>query len=305
MQKYNFNNYKIKIGSRRSPLAVWQAQAAMKRLGKNTELIKISTSGDKKLNKKLAEYGGKGLFTKELEEALEKRKIDIAVHSLKDIPTFIEKKYKLSYILPREDSHDVLLSNSNSTNIKNLESNQTVGTDSPRRIAQIRRLNSNLKIAQMRGNVETRIRKMKEGEVDAIVIALAGVKRLNIKESYYVLDPMEMMPSAGQGIIALQSLKNNLKINKFLANLEDLKVKHQAEAERSVLKSLKGDCNSAISILSNLTFKKLFLTARVYSSDGKKMIESTHADQMNKSKEIGENVGKILIKKGGLRILKL
>ena len=158
MQKYNFNNYKIKIGSRRSPLAVWQAQAAMKRLGKNTELIKISTSGDKKLHKKLAEYGGKGLFTKELEEALEKRKIDIAVHSLKDIPTFIEKKYKLSYILPREDSHDVLLSNSNSTNIKNLESNQTVGTDSPRRIAQIRRLNSNLKIAQMRGNVETRIR---------------------------------------------------------------------------------------------------------------------------------------------------
>ena len=146
---------------------------------------------------------------------------------------------------------------------------------------------------------------MKEGEVDAIVIALAGVKRLNIKESYYVLDPMEMMPSAGQGIIALQSLKNNLKINKFLANLEDLKVKHQAEAERSVLKSIKGDCNSAISILSNLTFKKLFLTARVYSSDGKKMIESTHADQMNKSKEIGANVGKILIKKGGLRILKL
>ena len=305
MQKYNFNNYKIKIGSRRSPLAVWQAQAAMKRLGKNTELIKISTSGDKKLNKKLAEYGGKGLFTKELEEALEKRKIDIAVHSLKAIPTFIEKKYKLSYILPREASNDVLLSNSNSTNIKNLESNKTVGTDSPRRIAQIRRLNSNLKIAQMRGNVETRIRKMKEGEVDAIVIALAGVKRLNIKESYYILDPMEMMPSAGQGIIALQSLKNNLKINKFLVNLENSKVKHQAEAERSVLKSLKGDCNSAISILSNLTFKKLFLTARVYSADGKKMIESTHSDQMNKSKEIGENVGKILIKQGGLRILKL
>ena len=109
MQKYNFNNYKIKIGSRRSPLAVWQAQAAMKRLGKNTELIKISTSGDKKLNKKLAEYGGKGLFTKELEEALEKRKIDIAVHALKDLPAIETKGLIVNTFLERNDPREIII----------------------------------------------------------------------------------------------------------------------------------------------------------------------------------------------------
>ena len=179
MQKYNFNNI-LKIGSRKSPLALFQAKTIAKKISLRHRIVKISTSGDKIVDENLSNLGGKGLFTKELEEALINQKIDIAVHSLKDVPTFISKKFNLHYILRRENSQDVLISKANIKNILQLTKNNTIGTSSPRRISQIKRLNPKVKIVPLRGNVETRIKKIRDKKLDATILALAGIKRLKI-----------------------------------------------------------------------------------------------------------------------------
>ena len=305
MQKDNFNNKLIRIGSRSSPLAIWQAKEVLNKIGKNSKVIKILTTGDQISDSRLAKYGGKGLFTRELDEAIEKNKIDIAVHSLKDVPTFIKKKFELFYILPRADVNDILMSTDNSKTIRSLPKNRSLGTSSPRRAAQIKRIREDLNIIPLRGNIGTRIEKLKKGKVDSIILALAGIKRLKIKEKFTPLKVKEFMPAVGQGIIVIQSLKKNDKINKILTKLENINVRHLAQAERATLKILRGDCNSSIAILSEIEKNILKLTARIFSSDGKRMIESRDEGDINESIAIGTSVGKKLIKKGGLEILNL
>jgi len=303
MQKYNFNNHLVRIGSRTSPLAVSQANEVKRKLIQKSAIIKFLTSGDKIVHSNLSDHGGKGLFTKELDEALKKNKIDIAVHSLKDVPTFIQDIFKLSYILPREAVNDVLISDGNVKSIQGLRKNAILGTSSPRRIAQIKRLRPDLDIIPLRGNIGTRIAKVKKDNLDAIIIALAGIKRLKIKESVEILKSDEFMPAAGQGIIVVQSLKKNKIINKILSNLEDKNVRHQAAAERSTLKILEGNCNSSIATLSSIENNTLTLSARIYSAHGKFMIEASNNGPISNSIQIGEDVGKQLIMKGAQKIL--
>ena len=304
MQKYNFNNI-LKIGSRKSPLALFQAKTIAKKISLRHRIVKISTSGDKIVDENLSNLGGKGLFTKELEEALINQKIDIAVHSLKDVPTFISKKFNLHYILRRENSQDVLISKANIKNILQLTKNNTIGTSSPRRISQIKRLNPKVKIVPLRGNVETRIKKIRDKKLDATILALAGIKRLKITKKYVPLNTYDFMPAAGQGIIAIQTIKDNYKINELLNKLEIKEVMYQAEAERSVLKTLKADCNSSISILSKIDEDQLYLNARIFSPDGKKVVETNHKGHIYKYLKIGKSLGQDLINKGGLGLLNL
>ena len=303
MQKYNFNNHLVRIGSRTSPLAVCQANEVKQKIIQKSEIIKFRTSGDKIVDSNLSDHGGKGLFTKELDEALKNSKIDMAVHSLKDVPTFIEDIFKLSYILPRENINDVLISDGNIKNIQGLQKNAILGTSSPRRIAQIKRLRPDLDIIPLRGNIGTRIAKVKKDNLDAIIIALAGIKRLKIKKSAEILKSDEFMPAAGQGIIVVQSLKKNKIINKILSNLEITNVRHQATAERATLKILEGNCNSSIATLSSIKNNTLTLYARIYSAQGKHMIVASNEGPINQSIKIGKDVGKQLIKKGAQKIL--
>ena len=174
------DNNILKIGTRGSPLALWQAYEA-KKLLLNAEIIKIKTTGDKITDQPLSAIGGKGLFTKEIDKELINKRIDLAVHSLKDIPTTIPEEFNLSFILPRGAPEDILISQNNSKNIYSLPINSTIGTSSPRRYAQIKRIRPDIKISPIRGNINTRLDKVKNKEVTAIRLALAGINRLKIE----------------------------------------------------------------------------------------------------------------------------
>ena len=294
----------IKIGTRGSPLALWQANEIKKILQKG-KIIKIKTSGDKITNKPLYSIGGKGLFTKELDKELIKNNIDIAVHSLKDVPTIIPDEVNLICILPRGAPEDILISNNNVKNIKSLPIKCTIGTSSPRRYAQIKRIRSDIKILPIRGNINTRLNRVKNKEVTATILALAGINRLQIETPYSILSYDECMPAASQGIIGVSYLKTNTQIEELLNRLMNTKVQYQALGERAVLSMIKGDCHSPIAVVSDLTKNKITISARIFSHDGKMMIEENKTDIIENAVSLGKKIGNNLIKMGALKILKL
>ena len=294
----------IKIGTRGSPLALWQANEIKKILQKG-KIIKIKTSGDKITNKPLYSIGGKGLFTKELDKELIKNNIDIAVHSLKDVPTIIPDEVNLICILPRGAPEDILISNNNVKNIKSLPIKCTIGTSSPRRYAQIKRIRPDIKILPIRGNINTRLNRVKNKEVTATILALAGINRLQIETPYSILSYDECMPAASQGIIGVSYLKTNTQIEELLNRLMNTKVQYQALGERAVLSMIKGDCHSPIAVVSDLTKNKITISARIFSHDGKMMIEENKTDIIENAVSLGKKIGNNLIKMGALKILKL
>ncbi len=294
----------IKIGTRGSPLALWQANEIKKILQKG-KIIKIKTSGDKITNKPLYSIGGKGLFTKELDKELIKNNIDIAVHSLKDVPTIIPDEVNLICILPRGAPEDILISNNNVKNIKSLPIKCTIGTSSPRRYAQIKRIRPDIKILPIRGNINTRLNRVKNKEVTATILALAGINRLQIETPYSILSYNECMPAASQGIIGVSYLKTNTQIEELLNRLMNTKVQYQALGERAVLSMIKGDCHSPIAVVSDLTKNKITISARIFSHDGKMMIEENKTDIIENAVSLGKKIGNNLIKMGALKILKL
>ena len=224
------DNNILKIGTRGSPLALWQAYEA-KKLLLNAEIIKIKTTGDKITDQPLSAIGGKGLFRKEIDKELINKRIDLAVHSLKDIPTTIPEEFNLSFILPRGAPEDILISQNNSKNIYSLPINSTIGTSSPRRYAQIKRIRPDIKILPIRGNINTRLDKVKNKEVTAIILALAGINRLKIEIPYSILDYEECMPAASQGIIGITYLKSNIKVQTILSKLININTQYQAIGE--------------------------------------------------------------------------
>jgi hydroxymethylbilane synthase len=294
----------LKIGTRGSPLALWQAYEVKKILN-NAKIIKIKTTGDKITNQPLSSIGGKGLFTKEIDKELLNGSIDIAVHSLKDVPTIISDKFNLTCILPRGEIEDVLISNNNSKNINSLPINSTIGTSSPRRYAQIKRIRPDIKILPIRGNVSTRLNKVKNKEVFATILALAGIKRLNINTAYSILNYTECMPAASQGIIGITYLKNNNKIHKILNKFLNVETNYQALGERAVLNAINGDCHSPIAVTSVIKKNKITISAKIFTSDGKKMIEESNTDIIKNAVIVGNRIGKSLIKMGALKLLKL
>ena len=294
----------IKIGTRGSPLALWQAKQVSNKLP-HSKIIKIKTIGDTIIDQPLASIGGKGLFTKELDQELINGNIDIAVHSLKDVPTIIPKELSLAYILPRGAPEDILISNSNSKDLISLPQNTILGTSSPRRYSQIKRIRPDIIIKSIRGNVSTRINKIKGNEISATILALAGITRLNIDVNYAVLNYKECMPPASQGIVGITYVRTNENIKAMLELNKNLLTQYQALGERSVLKIINGDCHSSVAVTSSINNQDITIYAKVFSKNGSDMVEASSTGKLKEAKIIGENIGHKLIEKGGLRILQL
>jgi len=299
---------KIRIATRKSQLALRQVDMVTQTLGKSViaNILDIVTSGDKTLDKSLADIGGKGLFIKELENTILNDDADIAVHSMKDMETEIAKNTIIAAVLPRGDRSDVLLGNY--TSFDQLPNGAVIGTSSVRRAAFAKSYRPDLVIKLLRGNVGTRIKKLNNGEFDGIILAKAGLDRLNIDLGYII--PKEIIPPAStQGVIAIQSTnfkKTNLEIeiNNLLSNINDEKTHYETLAERSFLKFLDGSCRSPISSSAYINqTNNLTLYGAIAKLDGTLVIKSSITGLKEDAVSLGQELGKEIIAKGGNKIL--
>ena len=295
------NKKKLIIGARGSKLAIKYAEIAIKEIKKfykgQIELKKIVTKGDCVLNRRTSEIGGKGEFVKNIERELFQKKIDIAVHSLKDIPYKQTRGLVINAVLKRNSPKEVLISKNNLT-LDKLKKNSIIGSSSYRREFQLRLLRPDLKFKLIRGNIDSRIEKVFNKKFDATILAKAGLKCIKLlKFISQEFDCNKMIPSAGQGIISLQSRKSDNRINRLLKKINHKNTSIRASSERRVLKILEGDCNTAIGVYSFINKNKLTLKAELFSHDGKIRYYYEYSDKLNKALKIGDIVGKYLKKK--------
>jgi len=289
---------KIIIGSRGSKLALIYAEKAKDALKNvfngNIEIKKISTTGDQNQNERLSEIGGKGLFSKNIELQLIEKKIDIAVHALKDMPSFETKGLYTGCFLKRNYSNEILISKNN-IKFDKLKAKSIVGTSSLRREYQLKRKRNDLIFKLIRGNVDTRIKKLKEGTYDAIILSKAGIDclKLNDQISEEFLNN-DIIPSAGQGIIAIQCRQEDSEMIDLLKKINDEKTKMSALAEKEVLKTLDGDCDTAIGVSSVIKDKTITIEAELFSIDGKKRYYIKSEKELKLASELGKEMGKIL-----------
>jgi len=263
------------------------------------ELKIIKTSGDIFQNKKISDIGGKGVFCKQIEEELLESKIDLAVHSLKDLPTIMTEGLCVNAVVKRNDPRDAFLSHSNKS-FSDLKPQSKIGTSSFRRHAQLKLLRNDLDIVTMRGNIDTRITKLKNKEYDAIVLSLAGIQMLNLENQVKEIFTIEqMLPALGQGTIALQCKKDDQKTLSILKAINDKETYYCIQAERALLEAIGGDCDTAIGGLAKLANDKISLKSELFSNDGKKKFESQSSGSLSDAKQIGYKVGKELLKKAG------
>ena len=289
---------KIIIGSRGSKLALIYAEKAKDALKNvfngNIEIKKISTTGDQNQNERLSEIGGKGLFSKNIELQLIEKKIDIAIHALKDMPSFETKGLYTGCFLKRNYSNEILISKNN-IKFDKLKPKSIVGTSSLRREYQLKRKRNDLIFKLIRGNVDTRIKKLKEGTYDAIILSKAGIDclKLNDQISEEFLNN-DIIPSAGQGIIAIQCRQEDSEMIDLLKKINDEKTKTSALAERELLKTLDGDCDTAIGVSSVIKDKTITIEAELFSIDGKKRYYIKSEKELKLASELGKEMGKIL-----------
>ena len=289
---------KIIIGSRGSKLALIYAEKAKDALKNvfngNIEIKKISTTGDQNQNERLSEIGGKGLFSKNIELQLIEKKIDIAIHALKDMPSFETKGLYTGCFLKRNYSNEILISKNN-IKFDKLKPKSIVGTSSLRREYQLKRKRNDLIFKLIRGNVDTRIKKLKDGTYDAIILSKAGIDclKLNDKISEEFLNN-DIIPSAGQGIIAIQCRQEDSEMIDLLKKINDEKTKMSALAEKEVLKTLDGDCDTAIGVSSVIKDKTITVEAELFSIDGKKRYYIKSEKELKLASELGKEMGKIL-----------
>lgn len=267
------------IGTRGSPLALAQAHETMGRLIRSTGLdescfkIKvIKTTGDKIQDRPLSEVGGKGLFTKEIEEAMLDNNIDIAVHSMKDMPVICPEGLIISCYLPREDVRDSFISTKYKS-ISELPNGATVGTSSLRRRAQLLNKRPDLRIVEFRGNVQTRLRKLNEGIADATFLACAGLNRLGRNEISNPIETDDMLPAISQGCIGVEQRKNDIEISKILSVINDKSASLRLAAERSLLLGLDGSCQTPIAGLAELNGQQMRLRGEVIRPDGSEVLQ--------------------------------
>ena len=297
---------KIVIGSRGSKLAVLYAEKAKQCLLNSSnlsideiEIKKIVTKGDQVQDKRLSEVGGKGLFSKNIEKELLDKKIDIAVHALKDMPALETKDLLTNCFLKRNDAREVLISSEGKT-IENIKQNAIIGTSSFRREFQINNLRKDLKSKLIRGNVDTRIKKLKNKEYDAIILSLAGLNFLKLEnQASQIFSTDEIIPSAGQGIIALQCRNDDDHIKSLLGKINDKETAIRAIAERNVLKVLEGDCETAVGVHSKLNNGQIILKAELFSLDGLQKFYEIGSSDIENSAELGFEIGKNLKHKAG------
>ena len=294
----------IIIGSRGSELALLYAKKAKDSIIKNTDLsddeilIKsITTDGDQVKNVRLSEFGGKGLFSSNIEKELQNRKIDIAVHALKDLPAIETKGLMTNFFLERNDPREILISK-NKKKLKELELDSIIGTSSYRREFQIKKIRPDLNCKLIRGNIDTRIKKLKEGKYDAIILSYAGIKYLQLENQISeIFTTEELIPSAGQGIIALQCREDDQKTISLLKKVNHTETFKRANAERNILKVLEGDCETAVGAHSIIDGNNIIVEAELFSLDGLKRFYEKKSEKIEKFKEIGYEIGQILKKK--------
>lgn len=267
----------IKIGTRQSPLALWQANfiaEGLSKTGHDVELVKITTTGDTTTTP-LGQAGGVGLFTKEIQNALLDGRCDVAVHSLKDLPTQPIEGLRLSAVPSREDPHDCLVSEKYKS-VHELPSGCIVGTGSPRRRAQLMHLRSDLDIRDIRGNVDTRLSKLARGDYAAIVLASAGLSRLGLAQELATRLPLEtMLPAVGQGALGLETRSEDTQTQQALLVLNDPIAESCVRAEREVLRLLKAGCLAPVGAHASIDQGMLMLKVRVFSTDGSIMVSTS------------------------------
>ncbi len=292
---------KIVIGSRGSKLALLYAQMAKDKIIKNTNLkdediiIKpIITKGDLVKDKRLSEFGGKGLFSSNIEKELLNKNIDIAIHALKDMPALESKGLMTETFLERNDPREILLS-IGKKKFSELNLKSIIGTSSYRREFQIKKMRPDIVCKLIRGNIDTRIKKLKEGIYDAIILSYAGIKCLNLdNEISEIFSIDKIIPSAGQGIIALQSREKDNKIISILKKINHSETYKRAHAERNILKVLEGDCETAVGAHAIIDKDKIILEAELFSLDGTVRFYEKKTSTLDKFKQLGIEVGKSL-----------
>jgi hydroxymethylbilane synthase len=299
----------IRIGTRASALALWQAEWVKAELEKKypdmtVELAKIKTTGDKILDVPLAMVGGKGLFVKEIEEAMLANEIDIAVHSMKDVPTFFPDGLHLSCITKREDARDALLSRNN-VKFKDLPQGANIGTSSLRRQAQLMNLRPDFVIHQLRGNVGTRLEKLKEGKFDAIILAAAGVKRLGLAENVSeYLSPEISLPAIGQGALGIECRVEDRELNDLIAFFNHADSRICVTGERALLRRLEGGCQVPIACYGQVKKDTLELIGLVGSVDGKRIVKDSIEGEPSAAEKLGVTLAEKLLSQGADVILR-
>lgn len=294
----------LKLGTRGSPLALAQAEEARRLLAAAhpdlqaedaVEIVVIKTTGDRVLDRPLSEIGGKGLFVKEIEEALRDGRIDAAVHSMKDVPTWLPEDCAIEAVLPREDPRDAFFSPHGSS-LADLPQGACVGSASLRRQSQIRHARPDLEVINFRGNVQSRLHKLAAGEVDATLLALAGLKRLGREDLVQAVLPVEeMLPAAGQGAIGLECRSDDARTIEYVRAIDDPRTSIRVTAERACLDVLEGSCRTPIAALADYTAQgQLHLRALVAEPDGSRMHRSERRGAPAEAFEIGRAVGREL-----------
>lgn len=297
----------LRIGSRGSILARWQAEFVRKQLfqltGMEAEIVIIKTSGDKMQQAPLTQIGGKGIFIKELEEALLEESVDLAVHSVKDIPTDIPGRLHFPAVCRRDDVRDCLVSNSGTT-LSNLKQGARVGTSSLRRQAQLRHFRPDLDIRELRGNVDTRLRKVDSGEYDAIVLSKAGLDRLGWSQK--ITEPLTTevsLPAVGQGAIAIESRVKDTEAVEILEKLDDAETRTVIIAERALLAALQGGCQVPLGAWARIERGELVMEAVVCSVDGVQYVRQRATALPEQAAELGQRMAHMLIEGGARNIL--
>lgn len=294
----------LRIGSRGSQLALWQANhvaGLLQQQGHAVEIEIIRTTGDKIQDVALAKVGTKGMFTKEIEDALADRRIDLAVHSLKDVPTELEPQFTLAAIMKREDPRDAFVS-VKYTRLDELPRFAKVGTSSLRRQCQLKALRADFEVIPLRGNVDTRLRKLESGEYDAIILASAGVKRLGLEQHVRSrIEPEIMCPAAGQGALAIETRSNDSEVLKHLTFLDDAETRSAIECERALLGSLGGGCQVPIGAFAEKRDGVLHLRGMVGKPDGSEILRES--EQGSDAAELGRAMAQKLLARGADKIL--
>ena len=296
---------KVRIGTRKSKLALWQANYVKEFLERTwnveVELVKITTTGDKITDVPLAKIGGKGLFVKEIEKALMDGEIDLAVHSLKDVPMVLPKGLTLGAITKREFPYDVLISNSG-RKLRELPEGSKVGTSSLRRQVQIKKLRRDLKVEVLRGNVDTRMKKLKEGLYDAIILAYAGVKRMGYEsEITEVLD--YFIPAVGQGSLAIEIREDDERIKSLIKPLNHEESYISALCERAFLRELEGGCQVPIGAFAQISDGKVKIRGFISDLEANRFIEDTAEGSLQNPEDVGRELARKLLERGGKEIL--
>jgi len=294
----------LRIGTRGSMLAKWQAESVRKQLfaatGMEAEIVIIKTSGDKMQQAPLTQIGGKGIFIKELEEALLEETIDLAVHSVKDVPTDVPSRLMFPAVCRRDDVRDCLVGST----LANLRHGARVGTSSLRRQAQLRHLRPDLDLRDLRGNVDTRLRKVESGEYEAVMVAKAGLDRLGLSQRISeVLSPDVCMPAVGQGAIAVECRLKDTEAGDLLAPLDDAETRMAIIAERALLAALQGGCQVPLGAWARVERGELLLDACVCSVDGSQYMKQRATGPPDQAAQLGEHMARLLMDAGAQSIL--